>query len=69
MNPVVRIDKCDPLTLRSIKASIAGGRSLRIFLMDHPDPHIFRSILITDNSASVRAAVIHKNQFKVRKAL
>ena len=73
MNPVVTVDKGQPLAVRicegPIDGGIPGGGQAAVFLMDHADAGILGGIFIANGTAVIRASVIYKNQFEVRKGL
>ena len=73
MHPIVAVHEADPLAVAvgkgPVDAGIPGSRQSPILLMNDIHANILLRIFITDRTAFVRTAVIHEDQFEVRKRL
>ena len=66
---IIAVNKEKILTKGCFDAGVACGGKAAIFLVDDPDAGIFLDPGITQSRAVVRASVIYKDKFKIRKGL
>ena len=69
LNPIIAINKHDPLTGCRFKSSISCGRKSTIILMDHLNSIILSRIIITDCTAIIWRTIIHEEDLNVLQVL
>ena len=66
---VVRIHKSKPAAAGDLQPGVAGAAQALVGLMDHPDASILCRSRVAQGRAGIRRAVVHQNNFKIRKGL
>lgn len=68
-NPVVAVNKAQPLPFCVVDACVSRLGESRVGLMDHTDTRILQRPTVAHLTAAIRRTVVHKHQTKMRIAL
>ena len=66
---VVRVREKNVFAGGLLQAQVAGGGNALVLLMKNQHPRVLLGKAVAQGAASVRAAVVHQDQFKIRDAL
>jgi hypothetical protein len=69
LNPVVTVNESQPLAIGILYSDISRRTDTSILFMEYADAAVLFGISITELTASILAAVIDQQEFKVRKTL
>ena len=65
MHGIVAVHEADPFSPGNGKGAVSRRGLSLVFLMDDPHPAVPRRVIVADDAAAVRAAVVHQDQLKI----